>query len=294
MVQFIDKNPSDYRNHMMTQHKAFFSIELSLACSVMDKKEGQTIIRRHILHIKQEDEVLFKEDQIKQENIFSMEEKAFTCNRSDILKGEYIESEEIFVKEEDTTQDSSVLKPFPESLPKSIDVSKKAVLYKRPAEELLTEYEPKLMKKSDLAEIKGKQEFMKLIAAKVVPSFSCSFSGMDGKDCPQIRIGMNAFRSHNESAHSRIPWIYQDVMVKYIGKEGRLMNMDNIEMHSVDVNKRDEHIEESTADRIKRYFKMYCNTRIKKSLDSIVPKYALVSFADLISCQIYIEPVSHW
>ena len=64
MVQFMDKNPSDFTNHMITQHKAFYSIEMSLACSLMDEKESQNIIGQYVFpkpytDIKKEEEVFF-------------------------------------------------------------------------------------------------------------------------------------------------------------------------------------------------------------------------------------------
>ena len=137
MVQFIDKNPMDFKNHMITQHKAFFNLELSIACSVMDEKESKSVVRQYIDlkfidNIKKEDEVFLKEDQLKQENIVSMEEETYNANNSDIFKGEYMEDKDIIVKEEDTTQ-----KPSFEPQPKPTDMSMKAVSYKRPAEELV-------------------------------------------------------------------------------------------------------------------------------------------------------------
>ena len=48
MVQFIDKNPRDFKNHMMTQHNAFFNMEFSLACSVIDEKESKNVVRKYI------------------------------------------------------------------------------------------------------------------------------------------------------------------------------------------------------------------------------------------------------
>ena len=108
MVQIIDKNPSDFTNTMITQHKAFFNI---------DDKESQNIIRQHIVlqstNITKEDEKLLKEDQIKQENPVSMEEETYNDNKSDILEGEYIEVEDILVEEENKTQENGVHKPSP-------------------------------------------------------------------------------------------------------------------------------------------------------------------------------------
>ena len=48
MVQFIDKNPRDFKNHMMTQHNAFFNMDFSLACSVIDEKESKNVVRKYI------------------------------------------------------------------------------------------------------------------------------------------------------------------------------------------------------------------------------------------------------
>ena len=81
MVQFVDKNPSDFTNHMLTQHKAFFSMEMSLACSLMDEKESQNIIGQHVLpksstHIKKEEEFLIKEEDIKKEQYISLGEES--------------------------------------------------------------------------------------------------------------------------------------------------------------------------------------------------------------------------
>ena len=72
MVEFVDKNPTDFTNHMRTQHKAFFSMEMSLACSLMDEEESQNIIGQHVLpksdtHIKKEDEFLIKQEDIEKE-----------------------------------------------------------------------------------------------------------------------------------------------------------------------------------------------------------------------------------
>ena len=114
MVQIIDNNPSDFTNHMITQHKAFFNMELSLACSFMDETEIRNINRQHIIlniNITKEDEELLKEVQIKQENFISMEEDTNINNKSDILEGEY--TEDIVVKEETTTQENSAHKTSP-------------------------------------------------------------------------------------------------------------------------------------------------------------------------------------
>ena len=72
MVQFVDKNPSDFTNHMITQHKAFFSMEMFLAYALMDEKESQNIIGQHVFpksytHTKKEEEVCIKEEDIKKE-----------------------------------------------------------------------------------------------------------------------------------------------------------------------------------------------------------------------------------
>ena len=117
MVRFVDKNPSDFTNHMKTKHKALFNMELSLACSLMGEKESQNIIRQHVVlqsftNLKKEDAVFLKEDHIKQGNFVTMEEETSIDNKSDILEGEYIEVEDVVVKDEAPTQANKILKPY--------------------------------------------------------------------------------------------------------------------------------------------------------------------------------------
>ena len=147
-VQLKDKNPRDFKIHMVTKHKAFFNTELSLACSVMDKKVIQNIIEQHSVfksndNIKKEDNEYLKEEQIKQEHINSLEKETYKDIKIDAFKGEYIEDENVVVKEEHTFRDNSGQKPSSESEPKSTDFSRNALTYKRPAEELAT-YKPRL------------------------------------------------------------------------------------------------------------------------------------------------------
>ena len=59
---------------MITQHKALFNMGLSLACSLMSEKERQQVSLKFYTSIKKEDEILLKEDYIKQESYVSMED----------------------------------------------------------------------------------------------------------------------------------------------------------------------------------------------------------------------------
>ena len=107
----------------------------------MDKKVIQNIIKQHSFlksneNIKKEDKVYLNEEQIKQEH---MEKETYKDIKIDAFKGEYIEDENFVVKEEHTFQENSGQKPSSESQPKSNNISKKAVTYKRPAEELATD-----------------------------------------------------------------------------------------------------------------------------------------------------------
>ena len=163
MVQFTGKNPSDFKNHMINQHKALFNVELSLACSLMDEKESQNIIKQHMFmkyktNMKQEDTVLLTENQIKQEHNVSMEEKTNIDIKTEIWEDEYMEVEDFLVKEETNTQDNSVQKLSPKQQSQSTALSEKSVTHKRLAEELSADYEPKLKKIRELKKCETKQE----------------------------------------------------------------------------------------------------------------------------------------
>ena len=159
MVQFTDKNPSDFKNHMIYQHKALFNLELSLACSVMDEKESQNIIKQHFFmkyetNMKQEEPVLLTENQIKQENNISMEEETNIDIKTEIWADEYMEFEDFLVKEETNTEEKSVQKLSPKQQSQSMALSEKSVAQKRLAEELSADYEPKLKKTCELKKTK--------------------------------------------------------------------------------------------------------------------------------------------
>ena len=218
MVQFRDKNPSDFTNHMITQHKAFFNMELSLACSLMDANESQTIVKQHVFlksntNIKQEDEILLTEKQIKQESEVSVKDETNFDIKNENGEGEYIEVDDVLVKEEATYQDNSVQKPSPELQSRSTALSLKATTHKRPAEELLTDYEPRLKKNQELRKDETKQEIKTVTTSNAI----CYPSAKDflesllvktelacpiGVDCWKICNNENELSSHLESVHS--------------------------------------------------------------------------------------------
>ena len=74
MVQFTDKDPSDFASHMTNQHKAFFNMELSLAVTLMNEKESRAVIKGQlvwkygVMILNIEDEELLTSNTIKYEH----------------------------------------------------------------------------------------------------------------------------------------------------------------------------------------------------------------------------------
>ena len=95
MVHFTGSNHSEFSNHMASKHKAFFNMELSLAVSLMDEKERQTIVKQQVFvndgveHRKGEGEKLLTEKQIKPEKDISMNEETSFDNKKVIVEDEY-------------------------------------------------------------------------------------------------------------------------------------------------------------------------------------------------------------
>ena len=97
MVQFTDKDPSDFASHMTNQHKAFFNMELSLAVTLMNGKESQAIIKQVLVWkydaktMKIDEEELVTSYENKHENYKSDADKTSFDNKKVIGEDEYIE-----------------------------------------------------------------------------------------------------------------------------------------------------------------------------------------------------------
>ena len=276
MVRFMDKNPSDFTNHMITQHKAFFSMEMSLACSLMDEKESQNIIGQHVFpksytHKKNEEKGSFfmKEEDVKKEQYVSLYEESNIDSTPRIWKSDYKEVDDVLVKEEaDTTQDDFVQKSSLNPQTKSKVMSEKTGTQKRSAEELLTEHEPKLKKTGVLTNNRGSiKDFLDRMRSQ--SKLFCSV----GVDCPKICNSETELSSHKESEHSTDQWKCWEVQISSNGEDGKVLNIENIEVHDID----GPRMNQWTTNIIKQYFFNHINSRIKSLPVSSIPKYALVT-----------------
>ena len=143
MVQFTDKDLTDFSSHMTNQHKAFFNMELSLAVPLMNEEESRAVIKGQlvwkygvkILDIDVEE--LLTSNTIKHENYGGNACQKKFYNKKVIGEDEYIEDEETPIKQE------TLFSPHSDPILNCKDVPEKGESKKIYAKEMIKDKEPK-------------------------------------------------------------------------------------------------------------------------------------------------------